>query len=425
MYIKEEDKQKCMRSIYDWESWFFKLNELELNKSDIVCDRTIFTEIAIKAHNQAVESEELYEEKLEKWWYGSYLVDEYLKGIYGSNDKYEFAKSMRLQFMKATCKHPIEWDKRLFNCEKIEKDYREITNAVLNESIKNKLIKESEKSDIWEKGLSKVFKKNNFYFVHPIYFLNHLDKAGLLEFNPYEGKRYEEIYNYDTKNMKPADEEKKYYIFEKAGEKKPYNSYYVKSNPGIATEWSSWGVKIKGNKVPFYAGITGFFNAQYLSEHPNYKEYWHEGVDFRGPAGTTVYSLIYGKVIRCGSRYSNGQTQGFILLQSLSDENLFYLALHVDKDTLLVKNGQDVTPEMPIGHTMLLKSSDGKDISHLHVSVIRLPKGTELIGNKGVITVNNKFPTWGEPNTPKQQIWKNMINPFNYEDSNTWQGRYK
>ena len=80
---------------------------------------------------------------------------------------------------------------------------------------------------------------------------------------------------------------------------------------------------------------------------------------------------------------------------------------------------------MPIGHTMLLKSSDGKDISHLHVSVIRLPKGTELIGNKGVITVNNKFPTWGEPNTPKQQIWKNMINPFNYEDSNTWQGRYK
>ena len=63
--------------------------------------------------------------------------------------------------------------------------------------------------------------------------------------------------------------------------------------------------------------------------------------------------------------------------------------------------------------------------AHLHVSVIRLPKGTELIGNKGVITVNNKFLTWGDPNTPKQQIWKNMINPFNYEDSNTWQGRYK
>lgn len=51
-----------MRSIYDWESCFFKLNELELNKSDIVCDRTIFTEISIKAHNQAVENEKLYEE---------------------------------------------------------------------------------------------------------------------------------------------------------------------------------------------------------------------------------------------------------------------------------------------------------------------------------------------------------------------------
>ena len=273
---------------------------------------------------------------------------------------------------------------------------------------------------------SKTLPVSAFYF-HPVKFLSLLDKnLPMAEFNPYEGKKYEQIYNYDQ-NMKPADEEKKYYIFEKTGEKKPYNSYYVKSTPGIVAEYS-WGVKIKGNKVPYYAGITGFFNAQYLSEHPSYKEYWHEGVDFRGPAGTTIYSLIYGKVIRCGERPkdNNGQIQGFILLQSLSDENLYYLALHVDKDSLLVKNGQTLTPEMPIGHTMLLKSSKGKDISHLHVSVIRLPKGTipENDINGAIAKSGNTFPTWGNYDTPNQKIWKNMINPFDYEDSNTWQGRY-
>ena len=62
----------------------------------------------------------------------------------------------------------------------------------------------------------------------------------------------------------------------------------------------------------------------------------------------------------------------------------------------------------------------------MHVSVIRLPKGTDPENDfNGAIRRNNKFPTWGDPNTPKQQIWENMINPFNYEDSNTWQGRYK
>ena len=197
---------------------------------------------AVQAQMQTSEKTS-YEEKLEKWWYGTYLVDEYLKGIYGSNDKYEFAKSMRLQFMKATCKHPIEWDKRLFNCEKIEKDYREITNAVLNESIKNKLIKESEKSDIWEKGLSKVFKKNNFYFVNPIYFLNHLENAGLLEFNPYEGFSYSDVYNTGNGYCNGIDMNTK-----------------ILDNPGFAPIWDSRKGGVKKNK---FAGTNGFYNQDY------------------------------------------------------------------------------------------------------------------------------------------------------------------
>lgn len=410
---KQAFEKKCYENAFKWEAFFDNQEEFE---DDIFCDKLSLLK---KLDDSSILKDIFKTNRM--------ISEDDIKMFFGPNEHSLEMKDVVKKLRRVECKHPLEFDKAKF--ENIADEYKkrkEWTMGTLSESATNALKTQIQIRDIWTDGLSKIFKKNNFFFVHPIYFLNHLDKAGLFEFNPYEGKRYEEIYNYDTKNMKPADEEKEYYIFEKAGEKKPYNSYYVKSNPGIATEWSSWGVKIKGNKVPFYAGITGFFNAQYLSEHPNYKEYWHEGVDFRGSAGTTVYSLIYGKVIRCGSRYSNGQTQGFILLQSLSDENLYYLALHVDKETLLVKNGQDVTPEMPIGHTMLLKSSNGKDISHLHVSVIRLPDGTDPEGAFGAIRkYENTFPVWGDFQSKNQKIWKNMINPFNYEDSNTWQGCYK
>lgn len=60
------------------------------------------------------------------------------------------------------------------------------------------------------------------------------------------------------------------------------------------------------------------------------------------------------------------------------------------------------------------------------MSVIRLPKGTDPEdGVNGIIDGNNRLVTWGNEKSKNQKIWKNMINPFNYEDSNTWQGCYK
>ena len=411
LYIKEEDKQKCMRSIYDWESWFFKLNELELNKSDIVCDRTLFTEIAIKAHNQAVENEELYEEKLEKWWYGTYLVDEYLKGIYGSNDKYEFAKSMRLQFMKATCKHPIEWDKRLFNCEKIEKDYREITNAVLNESIKNKLIKESEKSDIWEKGLSKVFKKNNFYFVNPLYFINHLENAGLFEFNPYEGKKYSEVFK--TKTIPTISGNN----ITETGES------IVINNPGFAPVYTTngWGPNING-----YTCITGFFNQDYLSTKSGdgypyerrFNIFTHEGLDFRGAVGTEIKSFIYGTVLAYGTFNTYGRT---VFIKNENSNGIFLLA-HLSEFNKTILNSGHINPGDVVGKVgtsgNLSKNEQGMEIidgcydSHLHISYFNIDGSDE--------TVNN-FVKYDGENTYGKRIVKGATykvgvlgNPFNY-----------
>lgn len=421
LYIKEEDKQKCMRSIYDWESWFFKLNELELNKSDIVCDRTIFTEIAIKAHNQAVENEELYEEKLEKWWYGSYLVDEYLKGIYGSNDKYEFAKSMRLQFMKATCKHPIEWDKRLFNCDKIEKDYREITNAVLNESIKNKLIKESEKSDIWEKGLSKVFKKNNFYFVNPIYFLNHLDKAGILEINPYKGKKLKEVTNtaYSTwLNYDGTD----YDLIKE-----------IESNPGFAPYdpdlYSEYGIN-------GYACInTLFMEKMDYEQNGEKKKYSHEGIDFAGQRianskkdkklRTPIHSFITGTVVKTGDHKT--LNYGKHLIISDGNNRLFLLG-HLYDYADEIKVGSRVFPGDTVayvgntGNCAGLSEEEKKDGSgtHLHLTVYMTEKA-KFISNQPIAKMAQKLDKLLYSNSDRTyktyscEEYKN-INPFNYEE---------
>ena len=82
-------------------------------------------------------------------------------------------------------------------------------------------------------------------------------------------------------------------------------------------------------------------------------------------------------------------------------------------------------PGMALGQTVFLPDSKGNDVSHLHVSVIKLPEGTDPVGNNGVIWEKNSFPIWGDSSTKDQKIWKNMINPFDYNDLNTWKGRKK
>lgn len=80
---------------------------------------------------------------------------------------------------------------------------------------------------------------------------------------------------------------------------------------------------------------------------------------------------------------------------------------------------------MALGQTVFLPDSKGNDVSHLHVSVIKLPDGTDAESETGIIMLyKNTFPIWGQEHTKNQEIWKNMINPFNYNDLNTWKGRY-
>ncbi len=265
----------------------------------------------------------------------------------------------------------------------------------------------------WNEKMDYAFYNSNEQFVYfnPPAFLNHLDRALRVDdFNPYLGKTYDELL---LPPLDPIEEE-------------DIKTERVRSNPGMTTYYnpamdSDLGSieYIDGKK---YSKVNGFFNAQYKKYHTDYTEYWHEGIDFRGKTGSTVVSLVRGKVLRCGKRAN--VNQGFIIIQSDADENLFYLALHVDHNTLKVNDGEPVYPGKELAKTIYLPDSDGVDQSHLHVSVIRLPEGVNPISNEGVINQQGALITWGKEHSPNQSIWKKMINPFNYNDSNTWKGRY-
>ena len=318
-------------------------------------------------------------------------MDEYLKGIFGSNEKYEFAKKMRDQFQKAVCRHPLEWDKTLFNCKKIEDSYFDITHTHLREHIKTKLIKESEQSDIWEGALQNVFKKNDFYFVNPLYFAHHLDRAEVFGFNPYEGKTYRELYS-DTDAAPNIN-----------------MSEVVKDNPGFAP-YSG-----EKNIIGGYTKITGFFNQ-------DYKKYYQEGLDFGGQNGITpIKALVNGKVVMLKNQ-KNDHYGLSTLVQGTNMEDgkhMFYLLGHLARYAESIEKGVNVYPGMIVGYVGNSGNcyTNGHKINeaerkagkgaHLHLSVYKTDKkAPEIYGSKNFIT---KYIENGKEKS-------DLVNPFDHRE---------
>ena len=396
MYIKVSDKNKCYRSAFNWTDWFYNLNALETHKDDIICDRTSVIEKLIECFNEQLKSLRITRMLLEKWWYGSQIVDEYLKGIFGSNEKYEFAQKMRDQFQKAVCRHPLEWDKTLFNCKKIEDSYFDITHTHLREHIKTKLIKEIEQSDIWEGALQNLFKKNDFYFVNPLYFAHHLDRAEVFGFNPYEGKIIVVPSSYVKKKNRNTGVERN------VGS--PGKTMKVIDNPGFAPlhKDNADQTKYVFNKLSF-ANITGAFNEDYLDVERGtgntYREegrtkFFHEGIDFHGNADYNIVSFIHGEVLGWGWFGSYGRT---IFVGHSSGKGVYLLA-HLNSYNKDVLNKKLIHPYDIVG--TVGGSGNGKDGvygSHLHVTyfdqkwkntdIIRASGDTLVKGNAYVYTI--------------------------------------
>lgn len=400
IYVKKDDVKDCFADVFDWNKWFIDCTKTIGNSDGIICDKNEL----IKKIDCDEELDELFNES-NKY----YPTDFYrIFGGYGEDDSNKkLINLIRKQTRKIVCKHPLEFDKSLFpenkdKCKDFSKKYYKISNktTVISPTTCACLRTEAENFDIWEGGLNKIFTKGNeFYFLNPVYSFRHFERAGLFEFNPYKGKSYEEIFA-------KGQNEKKLYTKERILINKTYKEYFVESNPGFAPVFCK---ELDGPEINGYAPITGFFNVNYVDNHDDYEYYYHEGIDFRGKRGTEVVSLVYGKIIQFGSSL---KMQGTVLMQSLYDENLYYLAVHLDDSSFAeykIEEGKIINPGDKIAKIGIYPNGD-----HLHVSVIKLPVGAS---SKDAGYKENgicRFPTWAYP--------EKMLNPFNYNFDH-WAGK--
>jgi len=216
--------------------------------------------------------------------------------------KKEESDEERIEKRKIVCKYPLEFDKTIY----LDGDeVRGITRHKYDAGSKGDDTERHFKdivhaTDIWgEIKPLKIpkFNKNSFWFAHPVYFINHLDKAGLLDnsFNPYEGKYLEKCWVSDPK----LDPENNF----------PPEKITVLDNPGFAP--TSSDSKFIGLNGQPYADITGLFDQMYEKKRDDGVKmvYPHEGVDFRGSEKETpIHSLITAKIIDYGAVRFYGRT---------------------------------------------------------------------------------------------------------------------
>ncbi|MDE6068055.1 MAG: M23 family metallopeptidase [Treponemataceae bacterium] len=379
-FVRESDRDACMESLLNFKKWFYFCK-----KSDsIICDRTELIKNIIEKHDTTVRKAMLMMPIIGIWWTGSKLTWKLLKYVYGwlssKNDSLE-GMLTKAEVRKAVCGHPIEWDKNQFS---------KLKEKNLGKSAKKRLENEAAAIDLWNGGLEKIF-SDSPYFYHPIYFISHLEKAKLFEFNPYAGMKYKDVYGYE-------------------GDASGINmDAVITGNPGFAPVWTERSGR--NPNINGYACITGFFNEDYSEIHKEkYKYYYHEGIDFRGSRGTEVVSLVYGKIIEFGKSRS---MQGTVLMQAKNDVNLYYLAVHLDENSFsdyALAKGKEIKPGDKIAKIGIYPTGD-----HLHVSVIKLENGES---SKNACYLENgicRFPTWSCP--------EKMKNPFDYDSS--WKGNEK
>jgi hypothetical protein len=292
-------------------------------------------------------------------------------------------------------RHPLEWDRSLYTT----RHFRDIVFRADEEGY-DLLQKEAAVLDIWE-GLKQTgeFEKaeNDFLFAHPVYFINHLERMGAFEVNPYFGKH--------TTIGKV--------------------SFECFTNPGFAPLGEDKQFKYNDE---CYAGISGLFNADYVDANTerskeDWKEYWHEGVDFRVDSGTPIKSFIYGTVIKTGLHDRSTVDKktgmgGFIVVQDAGNLKLFYVLVHL-KDHDYVKPGDKVYPGLIVG--TVGRDLGGVSGPHLHLTHVMADSSDEVIRGK------MEFQFWllqaRSSNASEKKIMEKVVDPFDH--SKKWKGRFK
>ena len=354
-YITKNDAEKCMKPALEWEDWFYEIKE-DIGKSkDIFCDKTEYMKVIISLYENSRKKMNFPTMPLEVWWMSEKLLDVYLKGLLGIGEKYEFAETLLSQMRKSICTHPLEWDKTLFT--NIKDDYNSRSSWLKNtlaETTAKKLQDESNASDLWNGCLSILFKGGNkLHFVHPVYFLNHLERTGILEFNPYKNysRKYKKENGYTTGNhLEDYDLE-------------------VRDNPGFAPlatdgNLNTPAVMYAGIR---YAGCSSPFDILRVgsgSTEKAVKKLRHTGIDLSPGGKTPIVSLISGTVWA----YTNDDiTYGNLMIIKDDNRDYLYILAHIDGK---IKNVNDhVSPGDKVAVTGGVGPGDTVYPIHLHLEI--------------------------------------------------------
>ena len=150
------------------------------------------------------------------------------------------------------------------------------------------------------------------YFAHPLYFINHFEKCGAFEFNPYAGLTY--------KGVKVVD------------------------NPGFAPYLG------EGKGINGYAQMTWEFNGTTTADGGTT---YHAGLDFAISFSECnkipIHSLIQGKVV-AAIDYGNTNFGNCIIIRSSLNSTYYYIVAHMSKTKPSLKVGDDVFPGKVVGY---------------------------------------------------------------------------
>jgi murein DD-endopeptidase MepM/ murein hydrolase activator NlpD len=314
-------------------------------------------------------------------------------------------RAAKQEIRRIMCNHPLEWDKTHYLENGTVKASLEM--FIAGEEWKRHLKEIAETLDIWDRLKSKTIKgttftKNSFWFAHPFYFINRLDRAGLVEFNPYFGLSFTRQW---TENRVLASKR-----------------VTAKDNPGFAPlhERRDDAYDIENGYANNlrrdrngngYAVPTGLFNQEYLGT----TVYLHEGVDLRGAEKSPIYALIPAKVINYGYTHNYGRT---VILADLNKKGIYLLG-HLSGyklDTITrgaIVNVGDVVGYTGRSHGFKNEFSDTYFKQHLHISYYDVQydpaKDTE-INQQYVTKSDNDDLTFG--GELQDKFWRD---PFNHD----------
>jgi hypothetical protein len=186
-YLPERAAEGYKRNILEWEA-FFKILDTGYEEQGQEDDRTI-TKLYTLAKEKLVDALKKFLGD-ESDHDGDIIYD----GNPGWKQETAYDESRATRELKRTmvCCHPMEWDKTLYY------DKETIRPMIVNKfgvwrepERREHFKKQIEAIDIWEglkgKGIAGLnMEMNNFWFAHPIYFINHLYRGGLFELSRVE-----------------------------------------------------------------------------------------------------------------------------------------------------------------------------------------------------------------------------------------------